>query len=147
MAFVSTAGTAGIAEAFPGGPVSGDAPPRRGIELIDEPLGDDDRAEFRPFGDGVSASTSSGTFVELLAVEPDRGSTVLLDEISMSLEGNGEAQVGVDGIVYGPFSGATDVSITFDGAKLSAGGLIRIQHRSTDGNSTESQAFVSGREV
>lgn len=147
MSLTPTAGKGGLAEAFPGGPVSGTAPPRRGIEQIDDPLGDDDRAEFRPSGDGTSASTSSGTFVDLLTVEPDRGSTFLLEEVSVSLEGNGEAQIGVGGDVYGPFSGAVDIAIPFDAAKLPYGGLVRIQHRSTDGSSTDTQAFVSGQEV
>jgi len=142
-----TAGTAGSPGPFDEDREALTAPPRQGIELVDEPLGESDRPEFEPAGDGTEGSTSSSTDVLLLEFEPDREQTFLLDEIAVSLESNGQARIAVNGVVYGPYTGATDISLPFNGAVLPYGGLVRIRHQSTDSNTTTSKAMITGREV
>jgi hypothetical protein len=121
--------------------------PRTGIEAVDEPLGGPERPEFEPSGTGVEGSTTTQTNQELVDFAPARGSTYLVDEIAVSLESNGAATVSINGDTYGEFTGATDVTIPFDGGKLPYGGHIRVFHRSTDGNTTTTKALVIGREV
>jgi len=142
-----TAGTAGSPAPFDDDREALTAPPRQGIELVDEPRGEADRPEFEPAGTGGEGSTSSSTDVLLLEFEPDREQTFLLDEIAVSLESNGQARIAVNGVVYGPYTGATDVSLPFNGAVLPYGGLVRIRHQSTDSNTTTSKASITGREV
>jgi len=142
-----TAGQDGLVKAFPASVDVQRAPPRSGIERADEPLGEPDRPEFEPTGAGGEASTSSTSDVTLLEFSPDRGQTMLVDEVSVSLESNGKARIALNGVVYGPYTGATDISLQYRGAKLPFGGHIRIKHQSTDGNSTTTKAAITGREV
>jgi hypothetical protein len=114
---------------------------------VDDPLGDTDTPELEPAGTGTEASTSSTDNVVVLDFQPDRSQTLLLDEIAVSLESNGETTVSVNGSVFGPYTGATDVSVEFSGAKVPYGGSVRVLHRSTDGASTTTRAQVTGREV
>jgi len=99
MTLLATAGLAGDSGPFPAPVQSRSAPPRSGIELVDEPLGSSDQPEFEPAGAGTQASTSQTTFQTLLEFEPDRDQTYMLEEIAVSIESNGQAQVGVNGVV------------------------------------------------
>jgi hypothetical protein len=123
------------------------APPRTGLEQADEPLGGPADPEFEPFGAGVEDSTSQQTPQVLLDVEPDRDQTLILDEVAVSLAANGQAEVTLNGRSWGPYTGATDVSIPFNGAVQPYTGRVRILFQSTDGNSTTARAQVTGREV
>jgi hypothetical protein len=66
---------------------------------------------------------------------------------SVSLDADGEALIGVDGTTFGPFSGGVDVEIPLDPSVLVEGGLVRVLHRSTSGNSTTTRALVVASEV
>lgn len=97
------------------------------------------------FGTEVSTSAQSFTLVDEYTAPPQ--TLARLREASLSLESNGEARVSVGGVVYGPYTGATDISIPLDPAVLTEGYQVRVFHQSTDGNSTTTKAQLVSLEV
>jgi hypothetical protein len=104
-----------------------------------------DRIEGEPFGGGTEAETSSGsmTLLDEWTIPIQRQGE--LDEIAAEAASNGEVVVSVDGIMFGPYSGKTSVTIPFDGAILVEDRSVRVFHRSTDGATTTSKAQLTGR--
>lgn len=140
------------APAAPGGPEitrqrPADAPPRKGIEIVDESLGDPADPEFEPFGSGVESTTSQQSPQVVLDLTPDRDRTLVLDEVAVSTESNGQVEVTLNGQSFGSYTGGTDVTIPFAGAVMPFTGRVRILHESTDGNDVTTKAQVSGRLV
>jgi len=125
--------------AAPAGPV--------GLLQVDEPLGRIDTTEFRPAGTGGEFTTSTQSAQLVATVEPDRDGVLLLDEVSLSIDSEGQATVDVGQQEYGPYTGADDVSLPFDGTVLPFGRRIRVFHQSTAGNSTTTKVSVTGREI
>jgi hypothetical protein len=101
----------------------------------------------RPAGFGTEASTSQQTLQELETYTVPAKTVARLSELSLSIQGNGEAQVSVAGTVYGPFTGALDVTIPLQNGVLPEGYQIRVSHQSTDGNETTTRATVVALEV
>jgi hypothetical protein len=118
----------------------------RGVSVEETAVPDVDRFG-KPAGFGTEAATTSTSFVEVDSYNVPAGSLARVRSASLSLEPNGEAQVGVDGTTYGPFTGGLDVEIPLDPSVLVEGGLVRVLHRSTDGNSTTTRALVVASEV
>lgn len=112
-------------------------------ETVEQALGE----PGEPAGFGTEASTSATADVELDTYAVPLGKTGRLEEASLSIESNGEATVHVNGIEYGPFTGATDVTLPFGGAFLVEGASVKVTHESTDGASTTTKAFVTVREI
>lgn len=100
-----------------------------------------------PAGFGTEATTSQTDDVVLDSYEVPAGRTARVVEVSMSLESNGEASAHLNGTTYGPFTGAVDVSLPFDGAFLLPGSTVKVTHESTDGADTSTKATVTVREV
>lgn len=101
----------------------------------------------KPDGFGTEASTSSTDFVLLDEYEVRAKHVARMGELALSIPSNAEAKVSVSGTTYGPFSGATDVSVPLEGAVLPPGYQVRVHHRSTDGNSQTTRATVVALEV
>jgi hypothetical protein len=101
----------------------------------------------RPAGFGTESSTSMTSFVEVGTYQVPNGGLAELREASLSIQGNGEALIGVDGVTFGPFTGSVDISVPLEPSVLTEGGLVRVLHRSTDGNSTTTRALVAVAEV
>jgi hypothetical protein len=101
----------------------------------------------QPAGFGTEATTSSTSFVEVDSYSVGPSDLARVRSASLSIESNGEALVGVDGTTFGPFTGAVDVDIPLDPSTLTEGGLVRVLHQSTDGNSTTTRALVVVSEV
>lgn len=121
-------------------------PPPRGIDAVDEPLGGPDSEEFELAGGGSEASTSSSSFQTVEEYDSPRGERSLLVEVAVSAESNGEFRVAANGRLWGPFTGATDFSLPADTAHLFANRVV-VEHKSTDGNSTTTQASIVAQEV
>lgn len=100
-----------------------------------------------PAGFGTEASTSQTDDVDLDSYTVPAGRTARVIECAVSVESNGEASVHLNGTTYGPFTGAVDVSLPFDGAFLLPGNSIKVTHESTDGASTTTKATVTVQEV
>lgn len=100
-----------------------------------------------PAGFGTEASTTSTSDVLLDSYTVPENRTGRLVEASLSIEDNGEATVHINGTEYGPFTGAVDVSLPFDGAFLLPGNSVKVTHESTDGNSTTTKAAVTAQEI
>lgn len=100
-----------------------------------------------PAGFGTEASTTAATDEELDSYRVPEGRTARVVDCSLSIEDNGEATVHLNGTAYGPFTGAVDVSLPFDGAFLTPGSTIKVTHESTDGVSTTTKASVTVQEV
>lgn len=118
----------------------------RGVSVEERPVPDVDQFG-KPAGFGTEASTSSTSFSEVDRYEVDGGDLARVRSADLAIESNGEAQVGVGGTTFGPFTGSVDVSIPLDPSVLVEGGLVRVLHRSTDGNSTTTRALVVAAEV
>lgn len=101
----------------------------------------------KPAGFGTEASTSAQSFSEVDEYTVPAGALARLREASLSLESNGEARLSVGGTVYGPYTGATDISIPLDPCVLTEGYQVRVFHQSTDGNSTTTKAQLVVGEV
>jgi len=123
------------------------APLRRGIETLDEPLGSPDTPEFELFGAGTGAGTTTQSFVEVLDVSPDRGQTLLLDQIVVEASGNAGVLVTVNGQQFQTGEPTVSTSFEPDGAKLPYGGHIRAFVQSTDGSIAQARIQIVGREV
>lgn len=120
--------------------------PPRGIDLADEPLGGSDSEEFELAGAGGQASTSSSTFQVVAEYEVPRDERALLVEMSASTESNGQVRLAANGVTFGPFSGAVDVSIPGDRGHLYTRRVV-VEHKSTDGASVQTQATIIAQEV
>jgi hypothetical protein len=118
-----------------------------GLTQVDEPLGRTRSTEFRPAGTGGEFSTSTQSNQLVATVEPNRDGVLLLEDASLSIEDNGQAEVHIGNIVYGPYTGSIDVSLPFDGAIMPFGQRVRVFHQSTDGNSTTTKVSVTARQV
>jgi hypothetical protein len=101
----------------------------------------------QPAGFGTEASTSAQSFSEVASYTVPSQTLARLREATLSIESNGEARVSVGGVVYGPYTGAVDVSIPLDPAVLTEGYQVRVFHQSTDGNSTTTKAQLVVLEV
>jgi hypothetical protein len=101
--------------------------------------------EEEPAGTGVEEATSSGSFVELASIEIPADRQAQLDEVSASIEANGEAFVAMRGLTFGPYTGKIEISVPFDGAVLLEGDEVVVYHRSTDGNATSSKGQITAR--
>lgn len=101
----------------------------------------------RPAGFGTEASRSAQSFAVLDSYEVPQGTLAHLREASLSIESNGEALVTVGGIVYGPYTGAVDITVPLDPAILPEGYDVVVKHQSTDGASTTTKAQVVALEV
>jgi hypothetical protein len=123
------------------------------IELVDLPdYGETDIANAlaalvggRPSGSGGEVSTSSGVFVRAAQFAAPKNKRVEIDEIAVAPSSNGAVRVDLAGRRFGPYSGAVDVRLPFDGAVLDPGDLVVVSHRSTDGNATETLYQLTGR--
>jgi len=100
-----------------------------------------------PAGFGTEASTSSTSSELIEEYQVPAKSLAEVTEVSVSLESNGQATLSVSGVTFGPFTGATDVSVDLSGSTLTAGDRVRVFHESTDGNSTTTLAQVVALEV
>lgn len=100
-----------------------------------------------PAGFGTEASTSATDDVDLDSYTVPAGRTARVVEVALSVESNGEASVHMNGTTYGPFTGAVDVSLPWDGAFLLPGSTIKVTHESTDGASTTTKATATVQEV
>lgn len=145
MAGTVSAGTAGTPELAESRVLG--APPRRGIEFVDEPLGAPDRPEFSPAGGGSELTTSSTTFQTVEEYEAPRGVTPILREVAASVDSNGEIKIVLGGDQWGPFSGALDFSQEWGRAKLPYGGVVRVLARSISGSSTTATGSIVVTEV
>lgn len=125
-------------------PVS--APPARGIDRSDERLGGPDSEEFELAGTGEEASTTSGTFEVVAEYDSPREERSLLVEVAVSAQANGAFRVAANGRLWGPFTGSTDFSLPGDGARLFTNRVV-VEHRSTNGNTTTTQASIVVQEV
>lgn len=123
-----------------------DSTAARGVSVEETFLADVDTLP-QPAGFGVESSTSQQSFQLVDEYEVPALTLARLRELSLSIESNGEAKVSVAGVTYGPYTGATDVSVPLDPAILTEGHLIRVHHQSTDGTSTTTQAQVVVLEV
>jgi len=121
-------------------------PAASGVSVEEGFASDVDRLA-KPAGFGTEASTSAQSFSLVDEYVVPAKSLARLREASVSLESNGEAKVSVSGTTYGPFSGATDFTIPLDPGVLTEGALVRVHHRSTDGNSTTTKATLVVLEV
>jgi len=97
------------------------------------------------FGSEVSTSAQSSELVDEYVVPAQTLAEVT--EVAVSLEANGQARLSVSGVSYGPYTGATDVTVDLSGSQLTAGSRVRVFHQSTDGNSTTTLAQVVALEV
>jgi hypothetical protein len=122
------------------------SPPARGIDRVDETLGGSDSEEFELAGTGDEATTSATTFETVSEYEVSRGQRGLLVEMAVSAESNGEVRLAANGRLWGPYTGAIDIEIPGDEALL-YGSRVVVEHRSTDGNSTTTQASIVAKEV
>jgi hypothetical protein len=118
----------------------------RGVS-VEEGLAPDVDVLPQPAGFGEEASTSQQSFQEIAQYTVPAKSLSRLREASLSIESNGEAKVTVSGTTYGPYTGATDVSVPLDPAVLTEGHQVRVFHQSTDGNSTTTLAQLVTLEV
>jgi len=133
------------ARSQPQRPTAGPLP--AGLGTFDEILGDTTTQEYRPVFEGNEASRSAQTFAELTRLDVPDGSVVLLDEVMVSPDSNGEIIVSVQGEDPVSWSGAIDVNLPFGGALLYGGQRVRVLHQSTDGSSATNRAAITGREV
>jgi hypothetical protein len=122
------------------------APPARGIDRVDEGLGGADSEEFELAGTGGEDTTSASSYSVVAEYEPPRDERAMLVEASMSIESNGKARIAANGRLFGPYSGGVDISIPGDSALLYAR-RVAIEHKSTDGNATTTQAAIVAKEV
>jgi hypothetical protein len=118
----------------------------RGVSVEETAIPDVDRFG-KPAGFGTEASTSSTSFEVLDTYSVPAGSLARVRSASVSLDSEGEALIGVDGTTFGPFTGGVDVEVPLDPSVLVEGGLVRVLHRSTSGNSTTTRALVVASEV
>lgn len=120
----------------------------RGILRIDEALGDSPATEFRPVlklrdSDGVT----SQTFSEIASYDVPPSKAALLDEVSASVDGDGDILLEGSHFDSDPISGAKDVAVPFNGAVLIGGQSVRVLHRSTSGTASDAEAMIVAREV
>jgi hypothetical protein len=118
----------------------------RGVSVEETAVRDVDQLG-QPAGFGTEAATAATTFEEVDSYSVGPSDLARIRSASLSIESNGEALVGVDGTTFGPFTGAVDVDVPLDPSVLTEGGLVRVLHRSTDGNSTTTRALVVVSEV
>jgi len=130
-----------VAESSTPDPPSGSSVP------VEEGLLADPDTLPNPAGFGTEASRSAQTFDVLDEYTVPDGHVARLQELSVSIESNGEAKVSVAGTTYGPFTGAVDVSVPLEDAVLTPGYQIRVHHQSTDGTSTTTRATAVVAEV
>jgi len=123
------------------------APPRRGIETLDEPLGGPDAPEFEPFGRTRVLTTSNQNFTQVLDVSPGRGRTLLLDQVVIETGGKATALVTTSGVAVLTVQATNAQSFEWGGAKLPYGGHVRVLAKSEDGSEINVVANVIGREV
>jgi len=100
-----------------------------------------------PAGSLNGATTSSTSFVTLTSYTVSTGATGRLEEVSASVQSNGEVRVVIDGQQFGQVTGGTATSLPFGGATLGEGVNVTVTHRSTDGSSTRTRASITAREV
>lgn len=98
-------------------------------------------------GDLAEATTSSASFSTVATYQVSPGRTGRLEEISASVQSNGKVQVVIDGQAFGTVTGSTATSLPFDGATLSQGTVVEVDHQSTDGTSTTTRVSITAREV
>jgi hypothetical protein len=101
----------------------------------------------RPTGFGTEATTSSTDPVLLDSYQVPADHVARLSELALSISSNGQASVTVSGVQYGPFTGATDVSIPLQNGVLPPGYRVEVWHESTDGSDTTTRATVVALEV
>lgn len=100
-----------------------------------------------PAGFGTEASRSTQSFAEFGRYDVPEGRIALVQEVSLSIESNGEARVHMNGVTYGGFTGAVDVTLQLGGAVLFPHQSIVVSHQSTDGTSTTTKAFATVQEI
>lgn len=93
------------------------------------------------------ASTSSQSFEPLASVEVPTDAIGRLDEVSAAVQANGAVKVRGEPFDADEITGQTDVTFPSRGGYLSEQATIRVDHRSTDGNSTTTKAIISVRVV
>jgi len=111
--------------------------------VVESPGGD----AGAPAGDLDEDTTSSGSFTQVARYEVSVDATGRLEEVAAQVQGNGEARVRIDGQTFGTISGSTTTSLPFDGATLSTGTVVAVNHKSTDGSNTTTRASITAREV
>ena len=126
-----------------GGPVSESSVPEYGETDVGNALAA--LVGGKPWGGGAEVSTSSQTFVRAAQFSVPRDERVEIDEIAVAPASNGAVRVDLAGRRFGPYSGAVDVRLPFDGAVVDDGDLVVVWHRSTDGNQTTTLYQLVGR--
>jgi hypothetical protein len=141
------AGRGGQAGRVPAEREPAGAPPRRGIELSDDPLGDSDHPELEPATASARANLAPGATVDLLEFSGSRGRTVLLEEVVLGSAANAIATVTVNGQQAVALVPGGEATIDFGGAKLPYGGHVRVRLQDASGSSNIVIASVIAREV
>lgn len=101
----------------------------------------------RPAGFGTEASTSQQSSQLVDEYSVPAGTVAEIVEVSLSIEGNGQARVSAPNVTYGPYTGAVDVEVRLQGTRLTEGDRVRVFHQSTDGVSTTTLAQLVALEV
>jgi len=111
--------------------------------VVESPGGD----AGAPAGALDEDTTSSGSFTQVARYEVAVDATGRLEEVAAQVQSNGEVEVVIDGQTFGTITGGTATSLPFDGASLSAGTVVVVNHKSTDGSDTTTKAIITAREV
>jgi hypothetical protein len=101
----------------------------------------------QPAGFGEEGATSSTSSVLLAEYEVPANAIARLREASISLQSNGKGSISVNGVQYGEFTGAVDVTLPLDPAALTPGSLVRVHHQSTDGTATTTRTTLTVGEI
>jgi len=101
----------------------------------------------QPAGFGSEVSTSQQAFetIDTYTVPPNTLGE--LQEVAVSIEGNGEVLVNAGGVQFGPYTGPLNIEIPLDRCVLAPGSRVVVKHQSTDGTSTTTRAQVVVAEV
>jgi hypothetical protein len=100
-----------------------------------------------PAGGGEQATTSDQTFSLLTSYEVPPNSIAKVDALVMRVASNGEVVFDVNGVRYGPHTGAGFTQMNFDEAYLLPGYRVEAKHRSTNGNAAQNSASIVISEV
>lgn len=126
------------------------SPPESGVarfESVQEDMSIEADRLPQPAGFGLEASRSAQSKATLAEYVVPGNTIARVREVSLSLESNSEALVSIGGIRYGPYTGATDISLPLDPGVLLPGDRIEVKHQSTDGNSQTTKASAVVLEV
>lgn len=141
------AGRGGRAGRLPAERAPAGAPPRRGIELQDEPLGDSNHPEFEPVTASAQTQLSPNASTQVLEFSASRGRTALLEQVVVGTGGLAAVTVTLNGQRLTSLSNGEQVRFGFGGAPLPYGGHVRIRVQDLSGSGNPVGATVITRVV